>query len=252
MSLFSIIQNTADVIGIKRPAYVFGNSDSGARTLLAMANQLGRNLAKMRSSGDGGWAELNKAHIIVTLPGETRYPLPDDYYGLIKRTAWSVNEYAELDDPLSQADWAYHQNAIGRLSIYPRFRIAADASGKYIDISPVPGGGDTISFGYISKNWVLGPEADGTRPARDKFATDVDDPVFDENLMELGLIATYVQRRGLPFAYELAAFEEMRSMLLANSTGLRDIPLGYDRRHGWGRGRYGVLGTPTVRIAAGS
>ena len=101
MSLFNIIQNTAVVIGIKRPAYVFGNSDSGARTLLAMANQLGRNLAKLRDSGDNCWPGLNRLHEIETLPGETRYPLPADYYGIIKDTAWSVDDYHRLDHAVS-------------------------------------------------------------------------------------------------------------------------------------------------------
>ena len=204
-----------------------------------MTNQLGRSLAKLRDSGDNCWPELNKLFEINTLPDERRYRLPDDYYDIIKKTAWSVNDFERLDDPLSPDQWAYHQHALADISLYPRFRIAADASGKYVDIDPVPSGEDVIQFQYISKNWVRG--------GGEVFTADTEEPIFDEYIMELGLIASYAQRRGLPFAYELGVFEMERNRQLANANGKRDINLGREYRGNWNRQRHVGIG---VRISA--
>ena len=185
--------------------------------MLAMLNQLGRSLAKMRDSGGNCWPELNKLFEVETIPGEFRYELPDDYYTIIKKTAWAADQYHRLDDPQSPSDWAFHQNALADVSLYPRFRLAADNQGKYIELDPVPGGSETIQFQYISKNWV--------KNGGNMFISDAEEPVFDEYLMELGLIAKYTQRRGLPFAYELAQFEEERDRQLGSASGSRDINL---------------------------
>ena len=66
---------------------------------------------------------------------------------------------------------------------------------------------------------------------KDRLTADGDEPLFDDTLMEYGLIWQFKETKGLPFAADLAKFEARRDSLFGQDTGDRILTIGRKRRH---------------------
>lgn len=200
MTLLTIVQDAADVIGLPRPSSVIGSTDQQVRTLLALANREGKELAKR---GDGWQALVKEASwtsLAASLQGTIASIISDgDFNGrVLHDTIWN----RDTDEPLygiGSVKWQRYQATTSPL-VYAGWRIWR----KSIYVLPAPSAGQTFAFEYVSKFWCESSDAATQRAA---WAADADTGLLDEELMTLGLIWRFRQAKGLDYAEDMATYE---------------------------------------------
>lgn len=228
-TVLEIAQDAADVIGVERPESLRNNTDPDARTLLRQVTSVGRDLAIMKNSFGQGWAVLQLEHVFETVADQAEYALPGGFERLVDGTVWNRDSYREARGNLTAAEWQLVRSSlIETLSISPfyRMRRASDGMGLAFFLDPTPSSAETLVFEYVSKHWVRSSDGGETR---DRFMEDTDAPLFDEELMQLGLVFEFRQSRGLSFATELAKFERRRDRLFSHDTGSRVLRVGRNK-----------------------
>lgn len=138
---------------------------------------------------------------------QVNYPLPSDWSRQIPQTEWDRTNSWPLNGPKSSQEWQNFKSGIVYAGPRLRFRIAGGA----IQLNPVPSASGTLSYEYISANWLTG--ADGTRKA--DITADTDTPIFDENLIVAALKLRWLQSKGLTYDYAMDDYmrilEKMKS-----------------------------------------
>lgn len=219
MSLLTIVQCATDIIGLPRPTAVITSTDQTVRTLLALVNREGKNLAKLRNTWGGGWTILEKEHTFTVTDGDEDYAFPADFGQLIFDTAWNRTTFFELRGSLSPQQWQIARSGlVASPALRLRYRIKrASGSTREFFLDPIPTAtGDTVVYEYVSNQWVSNAAGDTFRTA---FAADDDTSLLDEDLLEMGLVWRFKQSKGLAFAAELAEYEIERDRRIAADPG---------------------------------
>ena len=198
MTLLTIVQSAADVIGVPRPSTVVSSTDQQVRTLLALANREGEDLAARYS-----WQALIKEVTWSATAAEDQGLLSSlisdgDFDGwILHRTIWNRDE----DEPiraLTATRWQSYKATTTPL-IYEGWRIQNDR----LYITPAPTAGHTHAFEYVSAHWCQSSGGAG----QSAWAADTDTGVLSERLMRLGLIWRFKQAKGLDYAEDMATHE---------------------------------------------
>lgn len=216
MTLLSIVQKSADIIGVARPNTVINNPDRTARQMLALLNRGGTVLARMKNAWGGGWQVLEGEHTFTTVIDRAFYELPDDFGGILADTVWNRDEYWSVRGPTSPMIWQALKSGLQVSSsirdVFRIRRIAEATSGKrHFLIDPTPAAEEEFVFEYLSTFWV-GNAADDEFTA--EFEADTDIPLFPESLMEMDLIWRFKQAKGLDYGADLGEFEIERDRLI--------------------------------------
>lgn len=212
-TLLEIIQDIADEIQLPRPTTVMGNTDLTVRGLLVNANREGRELSEAAR-----WTALQRLHSFDTVQGQEEYAFPDDFNRIVPDTEWDDDERFPLRGPVSMQGWRILKvSLLGGGVVGKRYRVyrSLSSTDRRIFIDPVPGAsdaGDTLSFFYMSKNWLV--SADG-QDSRDRWGMDDDVLLLDEDLYKLGTIVRYKRSKGLEFASETDEYNQMFGRLVA-------------------------------------
>jgi hypothetical protein len=149
---------------------------------------------------------LNTTSSPIT-PGGNAYAFPTDFGYWINQTGWTPNNLGlglPLGGPLSEAQWTtiVAQN-LAASTIYISFRIVNNT----IEVLPNPPPASTsITFEYMSRNWVQ-PAGTTTLATRsDKCTSSTDTVLFESILMVKMLAARYKEAKGLDANSSLAQF----------------------------------------------
>lgn len=196
MSLLSVCQDAARVIGGGRiPSAIVGaTADNLAQLLLALANEEGR--SQMRRYA---WQALQSEKVFTTTAADTQAgAVPPDFDRMIPETMFNRTRNRFVAGPMSAADWQRAKSS-AITTINPIFRMR----GNLILFTPQQTAGETVAFEYVSKNWC--ESNTGTRQAR--WLADTDVALLDEDIMALGLIWRFRQRKGLSYAEDLEIYE---------------------------------------------
>lgn len=224
MTLLTIVECAADIIGVPRPSAVITSTDQTVRTMLALLNREGQNLAKLRNLWGGGWTILEREHTFTTTASTAEYAFPSDFAELIGDTAWDRDDFFEMRGPLSPQEWQAIKSGLSASpALRRRFRIKRSASTatRQFFVDPTPEAtGETLVFEYLSNAWLT--DSGGTT-LRTAFAADDDVGLLDEDLLEMGLVWRFKQAKGLGFAAELAEYEIERDRRIANDPGSTKI-----------------------------
>lgn len=199
MSLLTIVQSAAAMIGIPIPNAVMSNQDGTIAQLLALSNMEGIELARKRA-----WQELS---VIVVTPtinqqdqGLMTAVLGADYDRLVSGTPWDQSLIRELIGPMSPPQWAA---ALSWSAAGPYFGFR-EING-HLNIFPVPAAGQNIYWEYTSKNWCS--SADGsTRSA--SWQNDTDVGLLDETMMTYGLVVRFKAQKGLDYTEDLIRYQD--------------------------------------------
>lgn len=226
-NLLQIVQAAMDTIGILRPSAVVGENDPDTRRMLGTANRVGRELSRRN------WSVLIKEYPFSTTSGTTEYVLPSDYGRMIVDTAYDVNEYERMRGSLTPQDWRYLQNTLGTSAyINDTFRIRRNTSGNsrafYLD--PSPGSGKSLIYEYITNQWVVGAAGSG----KTSFQADTDEPLIDDHLFELGIMAYFKRETGMDYATDYAEYQAEVDRLYAQDVPRRSIRMGGQKLYLWG------------------
>jgi hypothetical protein len=113
-------------------------------------------------------------------------------------TFWNDDEGRQLLGPLTPKQWAYETSSLANNAYTYSFRFAAN----FLELDPVPSGGQTISYEYYSKQYATS----GAGAAQDNWQADTDLPRLPEDLFILGIRYHFKRAKGLPFAIDQASY----------------------------------------------
>lgn len=134
-----------------------------------------------------------------------QFALPDDFAHLINQTGWTPNNLGlglPLGGPYTEQQWdAIVAQQLAASTIYIGFKIA---DGTFQVLPDPPPASTTITFGYMSRNWVQveGVAADGAT----KVENSSDIVMFEPVMIVKMLAARYKQAKGLDATDSLDQF----------------------------------------------
>lgn len=176
------------------------------------------------------WEELTREYTF-TAAGNADFPLPPDYGWMVNDTAWEASRYWKMRGAMSPQDWRKYKNSIyGRATIWRRYRIrlpsaAAIGTASTFSVDPPIAAQDSTShfvFEYVSKNWAIA--RDGVTPVAD-WTSDLDTPILDEYLIELGARWRMLRRIGLQYDEDKDEYEREVDKAVARNGGTSTLQL---------------------------
>lgn len=219
MSLLSICTDTADVIGLTRPAAIITGQDQLSRQMLGFCKETLEELSMM------DWPILQVPYSFNTVVGQASYTLPTDYNREIGDSVYGQARYSQVRGSLTPGDWARQRNILPGLGFY-RFRIFGNP--LKINLIPTPQVVEAIVFEYQSLNRVT--QVGGAM--KTTWFADDDVSVVPEDLMKKGLKWRLRRAKGLDYSEEFDDYEIARNLRLAQTLQFGSMPVAY-------RGPYG-------------
>lgn len=224
MSLLTMVQRAARIVGVSAnlPVVVASN-DPTALQFLDLANEEGRSLL-----GRHAWQFLVAGKFITTTAtGDQVGSIPTDFDRLIDGTMYNRTTRRKIYGPLTPQEWQEIES-LDTTNIDPAFRIWDNS----IKLTPTPAAGETVSFEYITNRWIA--SENGT--TRSSFAADDDVPLFNEDLMALGIEWRFKSRKGFEHSDTLREYERLLADRIMRDGGRRTISS--DDRSGAGMHRW--------------
>lgn len=218
-SLLDIIGAASGELGLPVPATVVvntSNTQAQARQMLALANAAGRSLVRVHE-----WSVLTTLATLTTVAAQSDYELPADFDRIVSETFWDESERERLIGPDNAQNDRYRRSStIGSVSVRKVFR---QFGRNFVRIYPTPTAVQTLSFEYMSRNWV---QPDGDVDATALFAADTDVPLFDQDLMVKEIKWRFLAAKGMDTAVTMAEWRTVLDQLIAADLGGSTINMG--------------------------
>lgn len=216
MTLLSIVRDASDRLGLARPSTVVASTDQQALTLLGIAQEEGKALARRHS-----WQALQTEHTFSTANGTASYALPSGFDRILLDTVFNRTRRRRMMGDLTPAQWQETQSSLVTM-VNPAFRIR----GSLFYISPTPTATETVAYEYVTKNWCQ--SSGGTGQAA--WAADTDTGILDEELMTLGIKWRWGKAKGLDYAEDMNTYEiEVNNAILRDGARMRIDTSNYER-----------------------
>lgn len=183
-TLIQICRAVADKVQLELPLSVAGSTDPASQRLLALAQDAGDALMRKYP-----WQELRTEQTFTALAQETQTAiLPSDFDRFVPETFWDRTNECRLIGPIKPADWNGRKarNWAGRRRFILR--------GGSILVTPIPAGGETYAFEYVSNLWCESSGGTG----QSAWAADSDVPRIDAKLIEFFMIWSFLDGEGMP------------------------------------------------------
>jgi hypothetical protein len=226
MQVLGVIQRMCKVVGLAVPDVVFGSDDRSAQELGALANQMAERIAE-----EHDW---QRTRVLETITGDgttQRHALPDDYGRMPEVSRLRTTDW-ELSHVLDHNVWLDWQ-----MRGYTPVNGAWTMLGDRIEILPV------VKYWYQSQNIVRsdGIQASATFPytlpftlagsddygfAQVEFLNDDDHFQLDWKVLELGMIWQWRANKGLPYAEDMATYQDKLARLIKRDRGPRTVLVG--------------------------
>jgi hypothetical protein len=213
MTLLTICQDAAEIIGITAPATVTSSTDTSVIQLAAVTNQEGR--AQVRRYK---WEVLIKEGSHTTLAAEsqgTMVSIAADFGHFSNNTLWNRTTDRKYYGPITGTEWQRIKAIVsGGITNYFRIR-----GGKLL-MTPTPTAGEAVNFEYVSKNWV--DTSGGSTANADKFTADSQTTVLEEELVVLGVVWRFLKLKGLPYDTQFMEYQT-RMMEYSGQDGAKPV-----------------------------
>jgi hypothetical protein len=214
MTVLSVAQEVCRVIGLTVPEALVSNTN---REYIEIA-EIMQEMAQRITEGHD-WQKLAKVATVTGNGSAESFSLPSDYKRmLVKASVWSSSLETALS-PISDLDrWLEldvqtFDFVINAWTIYD----------NQFHIKPALGTGVTAKYFYVSEN-VFQAENDGDLKA--EFNADTDVFLLNEGMLKLGAIYRWKQLKGLPYAEDMADYEERKARLIRADKGSRLMRMG--------------------------
>mgnify|MGYP007062751638 FL=1 len=218
MTLLSIVQDAALRMGLSSPTTVIDNTDETAQRIHALANQSGREIARMHQ-----WKILTKEQTFTTTAAAVQTSaIPTDFDRFIDETIFNRSKLRRVVGPLTAEEWQV-QASLTASVVTDAFRIR----GADLIMIPTPTAGETIAYEYISKYWV-DDDGDGDGDAV-RFLADDDTSILDEEMITSDVIWRYRRSVGLNYAEDFRTAQMTIAGRVAADGGRRTLDLGRRR-----------------------
>ena len=213
MTLLTICQEAAKIIGITAPDAVTASTDTSVIQLEAAVNQEGR--AQVRKYK---WEVLIKEGSHTTLAAESQgamTTIASDFGRFSNNTLWNRTTDRKYYGPITGSEWQEIKAVVsGGITNYFRIR-----TGNLL-MNPTPTAGQSVNFEYVSKNWV--DTSGGSTANADKFSGDSQTTVLEEELIVLGVVWRFLKLKGLPYEQQFMDYQT-RLTEYTNQDGAKPI-----------------------------
>lgn len=149
--------------------------------------------------------------------GNESYPIPADCDHFITQTGWDRSFRWQLVGPLSPQEWQVLKSGISPTGPRLRYRIM----GGKIYVNPVPASLDNLVIEYYSTGWCQS----ATGVAQTGWLADSDTPVLQDRLFILGILARFLNRKGLDSTSAQREFDDAVEMAIGRAGSSRVLPL---------------------------
>lgn len=222
MTILSIVQSACLSIDVERPVTVFSSTDRTWQEMASIANT-----AALQILDDYDWQRLIRPATITGDGVGTAFTLPADYSRMVKdANLWGPNwvfyPAQQMQDFNQWLEWLNYQIETWQ----QRWMVF----GGNLNIMPVLPLNDTLSYGYISTNIVVG--ADPTT-----FTADTDNFVLDDELLRLSIIWNWKESKGFDFSADLAKYQERLEKQRFRDVGARQTIISGRGRYRWPTGQ---------------
>lgn len=210
MSLLTVVQHFCRRTNIPVPTTVTGSSEPQVTQLMALLEEEGIDLAQR-----GDWQELTFEATHTTIAAEDQgavSTIAANGFDHFKQNSFWDRTLRLPVIVLDGQDW---QASKAITTTGPRYQ--ARVRGGKLLANPVPAAGNTWSFEYVSKNWILG--ADGTT-YKQFFTLDTDTILLPELVVIAGLRWRWKKEKGTEYAEDFRTYENLVSKALGHN-GLR-------------------------------
>lgn len=213
MTVLSAIQSASSVLGIARPASVFGAADDDAVLLADTAQKAAEYIAERHE-----WQTLKRRNTYTGNGTTEGFDLPDDFSRLVKKMSI---QSSRLELPLSHVpdddEWLElvtedYQIAVGA------WRLLGGQMVFYPPLAAL----ETATFYFVTTHIVVGADA----VTKAEFTADTDRFRLNERLLDLCIRWMWKEQRGLPYAEQMQTFEDALSKHVMWDRGSRLLPIG--------------------------
>lgn len=215
MSLLTIVQDAADLIGVARPSAVAGGTDTTVRRLYALSKIEGKSLMQRHL-----WTALVTEFTHTTVATEDQgliETIMPGFRWLVGNTIWNRTQTLQIGGALTPQEWQM-QKAQTFSGPYSQFRI----KNKHLYMYPAPTAGMTIAGEYGSRYWCQSSGGAG----KETWSVDTDTGVLDEHLMTLGLRWRFLQMQGLDYGEAFRSYELEVAAAIARDGSPKTLNLG--------------------------
>lgn len=230
MTLLSIAQEVTDIVGVQRPDSIAANSTTIYGQIRALIQQASDELFRRHD-----WQALARIKAYTTVAGAQQPDfLPADYDRMAAgQTLWDLGRDEEIHGPISPRDWAaIQQRGSGFINQYWRF------IGQDVWIYPAPPAGQSLSFEYLTKNYVK--PTSGSDRAR--WLNDDDTSYLPESLIALSAIWRWKASKGFAYAEDMANYERELERVTGAEASMAPIVVSDGTSPHWFEG---YAGSPT-------
>lgn len=209
-TLLQIVQAHCVRSGIPVPASVIGTFDQQIMQIQGLLEEVGQFL-----QSEYVWEFTKRDSTFLSVAAENQGALttilgPDaaSYDRIVPATFWDRTLRRPIFGSVSDKSWNILKAFIPGGPLY-QYRIV----GGNLLFNPPPPANDTMALTWISKNWVtLSGGGSGY-----VFSNDGDTPMFQDNLMLMGLRAVWMREKGLPYADLFDDFQRRAENLAGRS-----------------------------------
>jgi hypothetical protein len=214
VTLLTVFQEAATVIGMDVPDSVYGSSAREHQELGVLANTMGRRIARAYE-----WQELKRTATVAGDGVATDFPLSEDYDRMPKKAELWSNSIAAFTHVTDYDRWLEWLTVMFSV-VGNRWTLL---SGR-IHVQPALVPDVTATYAYQSKLFARGAGGD-----KGRFDNDADEFVLNEELLRLGIIWQWKANKGHAYAEDMADYEELLATLTATNIGPRRIRIGVAR-----------------------
>lgn len=218
LTAIQLVNRSLQEIGLPQAAVVISPQDdeTGYQTV-GLLNSLGSQLMRVHD-----WQFLERVQTYTGDGVADSFPLPDDWGRIVNQTEWSSKDRRQMGGPMNAQGWSWTQYGLVSVGVFYRYRILNNR----FYVFPTPADGETFSFYYITKNWVLDPI---TEMHKDSVTADSDIPMYDDYLMIAGMKFKLWAAKGMDATVLSNEFNYMLEAVKSQNQGAPVISLGRSR-----------------------
>lgn len=214
-NMLEICRAAADIAGIQKPENLFDDDSQHGAVFLSVAKQALSSLLRF-----GDWQELTKEGCLRTCGQKTSYLLKNivpDFYALLNNTIYVKDSMEKVIGAITPESWM-RQKYFGTPDGTVKFKIQ---NGMIKFLTP-PDDHLKIVFNYRSDSIVYDGQ---TFEEKSDFTKNSDIPVFDDYLVEAGIIWRLLRRNGMDYAEEFNEYERELKKRFGTGNATEDIKL---------------------------
>ena len=212
-TLKQLVNSVVPEIGFSELDTIVGSQNQLAKQALAVANRVGRSLAKHN------WRILIKRNTLTTASSADSYSLPSDFDRFIHNTNWNETTAFHIFGPISDEAWQEDLSGMVEATVDDRFQIRADGNTARLFVRPVPTSSENLTFFYACNTWCR--SAGGQRQA--KFLADDDVLLLDDLVFELGLKFRLLEAQKRDYSFAMTEFLMELGKRKAEDGGMKNL-----------------------------